>query len=105
MKRGDTVAGFWSVVRLERGKSGRCRWRYRWTWPVMVALLLTACSGIQTGPGTSYIVLHPPKELATPVPEPVLAEKPDNGQLASWAAELQAALREANRRLRKLSEL
>lgn len=63
-------------------------------------LLLTACT---TTPHT--VALKPPAELTEPVAEPVLADKPTNGDLAKFADELRAALREANRRLRAIGGL
>lgn len=62
-------------------------------------LLLTACAS------QPRVVVQPiPKEIAQPVAVPV-PEGRTNGDLAKWADELQAALREANRRLQRLRDL
>jgi hypothetical protein len=74
---------------------------YRWVWPLAL-LALTACA---SAPKPWVAPVRVPAELATEVPEPVLADKPDNGDLAAWADELRAALREANRRLRAIRGL
>jgi starvation-inducible outer membrane lipoprotein len=63
-------------------------------------LLLTACA---TTPHT--VALKPPSELTQEVTEPVLPASPTNGDLARFADELRAALREANRRLRAVGSL
>lgn len=71
---------------------------------IAVVLLLTACATHGTAPGWAAPV-KVPTELANPVQEPVLADKPDNGALAEFADALQAALREANRRLQVIRDL
>lgn len=87
--------GTW--MRVGRTRCGRQVLRYMWP---LTLLLLTACA---TQP--RVVALKPPPELAQEVQEPQLAESPDNGDLARWADELRAALREANRRLRALHDL
>jgi hypothetical protein len=69
---------------------------------LIAILLLTACTAAPTRP--SVVVAKVPAELAQEVPEPV-AKGRTNGDLAELADELIAALREANRRLRKIREL
>lgn len=71
----------------------------------LLALALTACGSIHKRvPGWAAPV-RPPAELTAEVPEPVLPEDADNGALAEFASDLQAALREANRRLRAIRGL
>jgi hypothetical protein len=72
----------------------------------LLCLLLTACAvhPYRTAPGTSVLVVKPPAELTEEVPEPQPKGR-DNGALAELADSAIEALREANRRLRKIRDL
>jgi hypothetical protein len=73
---------------------------------IVLALGMTACAvhPYRTAPGTSVLVVKPPAELTEEVPEPQPKGR-DNGALAELADSAIEALREANRRLRKIRDL